>query len=372
MDLKVRKPIELVKEERLIIDALEYFKDIFNSISTVTVVLNSTRQIIFASNDFLKMFNIKVEDSIVGFRPGEAISCVHSEESPYGCNNSSSCSLCGLFQAVYASAKVNRKVTRDTRLMVQNNNKLSALELSVTSVPINLSGRQIFMVTMTDVSSEKRKIQLEKIFIHDLVNSAGGISGLSDVLEYAKNEDSKKQVIDVIGKTSKVLLEQILSFRQILSAESDELEVNITEFESKDIIEEATDLVANNKALNANIVKDPLSENIILVSDKVLLSRILVNMLKNAAEAEANPDSKIYIGVTQGKQSLRFWVKNNTVIPSGTQKQIFQRSFSTKGNNRGLGTYSMKLLGENYLNGKVDFYSNEADRTVFYVELPYT
>jgi sensor histidine kinase regulating citrate/malate metabolism len=58
------------------------------------------------------------------------------------------------------------------------------------------------------------------------------------------------------------------------------------------------------------------------------------------------------------------------VIPSVAQKQIFQRSFSTKGSNRGLGTYSMKLLGENYLKGAVDFESDEEDRTTFYVKLP--
>mgnify|MGYP006293419399 CR=1 len=34
---------------------------------------------------------------------------------------------------------------------------------------------------------------------------------------------------------------------------------------------------------------------------------------------------------------------------------LFKRSFSTKGVGRGIGTYSMKLFGEKYLKGKVDF-----------------
>jgi K+-sensing histidine kinase KdpD len=370
MDLKNRQPIEEVRSERLLIDSLEFFKDIFNSISTVTLVLNSSRQIIFASNDFLKMFQLISDTSIVGTRPGEALLCVHAEESPYGCNNSSSCSLCGLFQAVLESDKKNQKVTKEARLTTNKDNTAKSFELSVTSVPIKLSNHKIYMVTMTDISSEKRKKQLEKIFIHDLVNSAGGISGLSDILEYSKNEDSKKQVIDVIGKTSKVLLEQILSFRHILSAESGELEVNNLELESNDVIEEALSLVLNNKSLKANIVKDSESINLKLTTDKVLLSRILVNMLKNAAEAENSADSIIYIGSTQDHDKIKFWVKNNTIIPRDIQKQIFQRSFSTKGGNRGLGTYSMKLLGETYLKGKVGFYSNDIDGTIFYFELP--
>jgi sensor histidine kinase regulating citrate/malate metabolism len=50
--------------------------------------------------------------------------------------------------------------------------------------------------------------------------------------------------------------------------------------------------------------------------------------------------------------------------------QIFQKSFSTKGNGRGLGTFSIKLLTEHYLKGSVSFESNDNIGTVFTVVLP--
>jgi sensor histidine kinase regulating citrate/malate metabolism len=49
--------------------------------------------------------------------------------------------------------------------------------------------------------------------------------------------------------------------------------------------------------------------------------------------------------------------------------QVFMRSFSTKGVQRGLGTYSMKILGEQYLGGKVDFETNPKNGTTFYIDL---
>jgi sensor histidine kinase regulating citrate/malate metabolism len=55
-------------------------------------------------------------------------------------------------------------------------------------------------------------------------------------------------------------------------------------------------------------------------------------------------------------------------MPVDVQLQIFQRSFSTKGNGRGIGTYSIKLLTEQYLNGKVSFVSNESEGTRFSLE----
>lgn len=370
MNLQTRQSIEEVKNERLLIDSLGYFTSLFNSISTVTLVLNSNRQIIFASNDFLKTFQLTSEIGLLGERPGEVISCVHSKESPHGCGNSTSCDVCGFLRTIVQSGKTNAKVTKEALVTTVKKGLTIPLELSVTSVPVNLAGSQFYMVTLTDISSEKRKLQLERIFIHDLVNSAGGISGLSDMLEYSDNDGSKKEVVDLIGKASKVLLEQILSFRNILSAESGELEVNNLELKSNDAIDEASSLISNNKELKANIVKFSNSENITLISDRVLLSRILVNMLKNAAEAEGNADSVISIGSTKKGDIVRFWVHNKKVIPEDVQKQIFQRSFSTKASNRGLGTYSMKLLGENYLKGNVGFKSNKAEGTIFYVELP--
>jgi sensor histidine kinase regulating citrate/malate metabolism len=49
---------------------------------------------------------------------------------------------------------------------------------------------------------------------------------------------------------------------------------------------------------------------------------------------------------------------------------MFQRSFSTKGSDRGLGTYSMKLLGERYLHGEVEFTTSQEEGTTFRLILP--
>ena len=63
-------------------------------------------------------------------------------------------------------------------------------------------------------------------------------------------------------------------------------------------------------------------------------------------------------------------VHSPNFIPRNIQLQIFKRSFSTKGNDRGLVTYSMKLLGERYLKGKMHFISDEKAGTEFYFDLP--
>jgi sensor histidine kinase regulating citrate/malate metabolism len=49
---------------------------------------------------------------------------------------------------------------------------------------------------------------------------------------------------------------------------------------------------------------------------------------------------------------------------------MFQRNFSTKdGMGRGLGTYSMKFLGEEILGGRVSFTSDPENGTTFSLRL---
>ena len=65
-----------------------------------------------------------------------------------------------------------------------------------------------------------------------------------------------------------------------------------------------------------------------------------------------------------------FAIHNPAVIPEQVQLQVFQRSFSTKGQpGYGIGTYSMKLLGEQYLGGKVAFTSRSPEGTTFTLAL---
>jgi signal transduction histidine kinase len=59
-------------------------------------------------------------------------------------------------------------------------------------------------------------------------------------------------------------------------------------------------------------------------------------------------------------------------MPPDVRHQLFQRSFSTKGSGRGLGTYSVRLLTERYLDGTVTFTSDEATGTRFDIRIPAT
>ena len=93
-------------------------------------------------------------------------------------------------------------------------------------------------------------------------------------------------------------------------------------------------------------------------------------MTANALEATP-AGGEIRVSCEPDAGVVTFRVRNAGVMPPEVQAGVFHRSFSTKARRgRGLGTYSMKLLGERYLRGSVGFASNEAEGTVFWIRLP--
>ena len=131
--------------------------------------------------------------------------------------------------------------------------------------------------------------------------------------------------------------------------------MQISLFQSSEILREITKLYSNFELTkNHQIVITPTSTDIMLSTDHVLLKRVIGNMIKNALEA-CRPGDTVTLGCEARGKFIQFWVHNPGFIPRDVQLQIFQRSFSTKGLGRGLGTYSIKLLTERYLKGSVAF-----------------
>ncbi|MFH2029453.1 MAG: hypothetical protein ABIJ40_02350 [Bacteroidota bacterium] len=71
-------------------------------------------------------------------------------------------------------------------------------------------------------------------------------------------------------------------------------------------------------------------------------------MTKNALEA-SSPRQTVTLSCNVKAGTIDFRIESLNVILREVQLEVFQKSFSTKGSERGLGTYSVKLLTERYL-----------------------
>lgn len=365
----LRSASEEIHYENGLLGSQKLFNEIFGAIGGMNAVIDSNRQIIYANNEFLALLGLNTVEPILGKRLGEVISCIHSAEISAGCGTSKACAYCGAVNATLESQKTGSKSTKESRISTIVDEKLKSLDLQITSSPITIAGNIYYVFTVQDISNEKRRTALERIFFHDLLNTAGGLNGLLTILKEGAAPEETPELISLSEEASRDILDEIMLHRQIRAAENGDLKVKIEPINSIELLDSSVGKISSHEiGQNKQVEIASNSAYIDFESDRLLLQRVIINLIKNALEATQNGGT-VVVGVKGDGDKISFWVKNNEIIPIDIQLQLFQRSFSTKGQTRGIGTYSIRLLTENYLKGKVSFISNETERTVFNITL---
>lgn len=358
-DMVVRRQGRLVCETPLLSLA-------FDNLQEMVLVLNAQRQIVFANRRFR---DVSSRDDPCGLRPGEAIGCVYSlaEETPAGCGTSEFCRTCGAVNAILESQRTGTDVQECS---IIRKDESDALNLRVRTTRINLGGELFTLFAVENISHEKRREELERIFFHDILNTAGAVRGLADILEVAPPE-KQGEFRHRISLGASRLIDEINSHRIIAAAERDELACMPEPVGAFGMLSEILILFEEHpSARERNLELREGCENCHLHTDRGLLSRVLVNMIRNALESTP-PGGTVKVGCECDAASVRFIVHNAEVMASDVALQVFRRSFSTKGKGRGLGTYSMRLLGERYLKGQISFTSKEGEGTTFVATFPH-
>jgi len=343
----------------------ELLKKLVDSITQMLVILNEERQIVYANQAYLDFCHFSGLSVAIGKRPGEALDCIHSLLTKSGCGTTEFCQSCGAARAINESKQGSQSVM-ECSITTKTN---YSLDLRVTATPYKYDNQTYTIFAICDISDEKRREILERVFFHDILNSAGGIAGLSSVL---KEVEDKEEIIDIantINKAAENLVDEIQMQRQLSAAERGALKLEIKEVNSLSLLKDLKKLYYTDQLIADKILLiNKNSESIDFNSDPVLLRRVLSNMIKNALEVY-NPKSYVTIGCKRINECVEFYVQNNKYIEPEVQNQLFKRSFSTKGAGRGFGTYSMKLFGEKYLKGKVWFESTPEDGTTFFIKV---
>jgi signal transduction histidine kinase len=342
----------------------DHLNSLFNTITEIVLIVNEERQVIYSNKRLLEILGVDSVDSILGQRPGEILNCVHSDETPGGCGTTESCKQCGAVIAMLMAQK-GKQAIEECRILAKDG---EAFDLKICATPYKHDGKMFGIIALTDISDEKRRGLLERTFFHDVLNTASCVLGFSEMLT-EKIEGENRELSDLIHQSSNKLINEIQSHRFLLSAEKGELQILNEKIQSKQFINEVVAVFSGLIKSKEYILSTTNAINLEFESDRVILGRVLGNMIKNALEA-SEKGGQVTISCSVDDGELVFDVHNTTYMPKDVQSQIFKRSFSTKGEGRGVGTYSIKLFVEKYLKGRVWFTSAESYGTNFYVALP--
>jgi signal transduction histidine kinase len=341
-------------------------QDFLDAIPDILIAVNATRQIVFANRKALDFFHASEASELWGKRPGEAAGCIHSTEAPGGCGDAEACKVCGAFRAISQGLEGAAPV-EECRMTLAGG---TSLDLRIWARPFHLNGEKFVFLSIQDISDEKRRQILEKIFFHDLLNTAGGLQTIAEIMEFSGPEELS-ELRGLITTLSEQLVDEIRAQREIIAAERGELQVEPGPVNSRDVVARVVATYLKHPSCDGKTIRATEDcEPVEFRSDFSLLLRVLGNLAKNALEASP-PGGEVTIGCRRAPgEKVRFFVRNKGVIPQDSQLQIFNRSFSTKGLGHGLGTYSVKLLTERFLHGRARFVSSPEEQTTFFVEFP--
>ncbi|MEQ8186768.1 MAG: HAMP domain-containing sensor histidine kinase [Candidatus Eremiobacterota bacterium] len=340
---------------------------LLNSTPDIIMILNRYRQIVTANENFLDVLKVESETEILGKRPGEAMSCIHCKNK--SCGTTKFCKYCGAINAIFNSQKFKCRDIQECNLTVRTSSGLQGFNFLVTATPFDFNKENFVIFSIRNISEQKFHHAIERIFFHDVLNLAGTIKDFMELSPEIYHTGLKEFHTEGL-RISRQLISEIETHRDLLAAEQGQLEAKIEEIYVPDFLSLLVTLYKNHKVCEGKFIAHFIKGDISYIcSDKILLSRILGNLIKNALESSKSGETVtvVYKNDTDG---IRFLVHNKGFMTEDVQLQLFNRSFSTKGEKgRGFGTYTVKLLLERYLNGHVEFNSTKKNGTTFTVSL---
>ncbi len=340
---------------------------VLDAVPFSVVVLNHWRQIIYANAALLGLIGRSKIQEVLGKRLGEVVGCQHAFQAQGGCGTTDFCRYCGGIHAMLRAIELRRADVQECRISRVPGG--DALDLRVWSRPIVVDDEAFVVFSFLDIGAEKRKEVLERLFFHDIANTASGLSGIAELLPSAAPHRIA-ELAGMIHMFSRQLLDEINGQRELMMAESGSLHVHAEPTDIGALVDGIIEAYRHYSIARGRHIhfKHP-GQPVIVRTDRSIAGRVIGNMLKNAIEATPE-GAEVTVHCADGDGRATVGVSNPGHMPKHVQMQLFKRSFSTKGEGRGIGTYSMKLLGEQYLKGKIEFTSAPGEGTTFRLGLP--
>jgi signal transduction histidine kinase len=341
---------------------------VLEAFPSLAVVVDDNRQIVAVNAATLQALGSSSPRELLGRRLGEILGCVHAGEAPAGCGTTPACCACGAAFALRAARERRERQAMECRIVAERAGRTLALDVRVHATPIWLSGRYFTVLSLEDIAADKRRQALERVFFHDVLNTAHALGAQVELLGEIETLDAALELSEHLHHSVSQLVQEIRAQRDLAAAERGDLIVQRQHLPANLVLLGIRDLYGAGH--EATLACHPASETVFVDTDRTLAVRALGNLVKNALEATP-PGGEVSVCVEPGRVDVAYHVHNPTVIPAEHQVQVFQRSFTTKGEpGRGLGTYGARLIVEEYLGGHVDFRSSEGSGTAFSLYLP--
>lgn len=230
-----------------------------------------------------------------------------------------------------------------------------------------LKGRRVRIVAFSDIKGELANqeidswVKLIRVLTHEIMNTVTPIVSLSDTL-LRHSEGEQHEELSVINRTGKELVRFVENYRRFTHVPTPQP----TLFYVKPFLERMTSLARQLMKDGCEVGIDVQPKDLLVYADEGLISRVVSNLLKNAAEAVPS-GGHIWLKAYTGENDTVVIdvIDDGLMIPDDVASHIFVPFFTTKKDGSGIGlSISRQIMRVS--NGFISLVTDRAKRlTIF-------
>ena len=246
-------------------------------------------------------------------------------------------------------------------------NESGKMTISLTASQATIGKDNVRIIAFNDISNEIAENEqqswskLIRVLTHEIMNTITPIASLSDtLLTFDGADDDIRNGLSTISESSKGLIKFVDSYRNLTRVAHPVKKA----FYFKELAERVINLTREQTIMSGAICTYvEKSEDVLLYADEGQITQILINLVKNAVQAEAK-NIEITAEINLSEHIIINVTNDGNPISKESQEEIFVPFFTTKQEGTGIGLSLSRQIMRLH-NGSLSLTKSDDHSTVF-------
>lgn len=246
-------------------------------------------------------------------------------------------------------------------------NESGKITLSLTASSATIGKETVRIIALNNISQEMAENEQEswskliRVLTHEIMNTVTPIASLSDtLLSGDASQEDINSGLDSISQSSKSLIKFVENYRKLTRIATPVKKAIYV----SDLIERVLHLTREQMAIaGTTCTFVEKSEDILLYADEGQIAQIMINLIKNAVQADAR-HLTITASINLQEQVIIQIANDGRPISPESQEQIFIPFFTTKQDGTGIGLSLSRQIMRLH-NGNLQLTRSDSQSTIF-------